>query len=148
MPTKNKKKFEGFSDFEREAMKNRANELLAESKAGKNRAVGEAAALAAIKAMAEPDRSLGQKIHDIVTQTAPSLLPKTWYGMPAYANQDGKVVCFFQGAEKFKARYCTFGFNDAARLDEGNMWSTSFAIQKLTKTEEARIIELVKKAIC
>lgn len=147
MPTDTKKKFEGFSDFEREAMKNRAKELVAEAKWEKNKAQGEEAALTAIKALPEPERSMAKRIHELVTETAPQLMPKTWYGMPAYANKDGKVICFFQGAVKFQARYSTFGFNDMAMLDDGNMWPTSFALMKLTAAEEKRIVELVKKAV-
>lgn len=138
---KSTKTFTGFSDFERLAMKERAQELRSD-KAG-----GEAALLAKIAAMAEPDRSLAKRIHAIVKANAPALTPKTWYGMPAYANRDGKVVCFFQDAQKFKARYSTFGFNDAAHLDEGNIWPTSFALKDLTAADEAKIAALVKKAV-
>jgi uncharacterized protein YdhG (YjbR/CyaY superfamily) len=136
---------EGFSDAERTAMKERARELKAEARAGKDRAQGERAVLAKIAEMPEPDRSMAERIHAIITASAPDLSPKTWYGMPAYA-RDGKVVCFFQGADKFKARYATLGFNDPANLDEGNMWATAFALTGLTDVEEARIAELVKKA--
>jgi uncharacterized protein YdhG (YjbR/CyaY superfamily) len=136
---------EGFTDEERAAMKERAAELKAEGRASKNRAEGERAALEKIAEMPEPDRSMAERIHAIITASAPALAPKTWYGMPAYA-KDGKVVCFFQGADKFKARYATLGFNDAANLDEGSMWSTAFALTGLTDVEEARIAELVKKA--
>jgi uncharacterized protein YdhG (YjbR/CyaY superfamily) len=108
---------------------------------------GEQAALEAIAAMQEPDRSMAARLHEIITASAPDLMPKTWYGMPAYANQDGKVVCFFQSAQKFEARYATFGFNDTANLDEGAMWSTAFALKELTPTEEARIATLVKQAV-
>lgn len=135
-----------FSDFEREAMVNRAKELAAEAKAAKNRAAGEKVALEAIAALSEADKVLAQKVHEIITKTAPQLWPKTWYGMPAYALND-KVVCFFQAAEKFKARYATLGFSDTAKLDEGNMWPTSFALTKLTAVEEKQIAELVKKAV-
>ncbi|HEY2928847.1 iron chaperone, partial [Piscinibacter sp.] len=107
---------------------------------------GESDVLAAISAMQEPDRVMAQRLHDIIKATAPALSPKTWYGMPAYA-KDGKVVCFFQSAETFKSRYATFGFNDAANLDEGAMWPTSFALTELTATEEAKIAALVKKAV-
>lgn len=147
MPTKTKKKFEGFSDFEREAMKQRAKELVAESKANRTRAQGEADVKAAIAALSGNDTALAQRIHELVTEHAPNLLPKTWYGMPAYANKDGKVVCFFQNAEKFKARYATFGFNDAANLDDGEMWPTTFGLKKITPQIEKQIIELIKKAI-
>jgi uncharacterized protein YdhG (YjbR/CyaY superfamily) len=135
----------GFSDAEKEAMKQRARELAAEAKASKNRALGEKDLLAAIAKMAEPDRSMAARIHELISKNAPGLWPKTWYGMPAYA-RDEKVVCFFQNAGKFKARYSTLGFNDPAKLDDGNMWSTAFALIKLTAAEEAKIIALVKKA--
>lgn len=131
---------QGFTAEERAAMKERAREL----KAGK--ADGESAVLAKIAEMPEPDRSIAERIHAIIKASAPSLSPKTWYGMPAYA-KDGKVVCFFTPASKFNARYATLGFNDAANLDEGNMWPTSFALKELTPAEEARIAALVKKAV-
>jgi len=140
------KKAKGFTDEEKAAMKNRAQELKAEARANKNKEEGESAALAAIAAMQEPDRAMAKRIHAIIKDSAPGLLPKTWYGMPAYANQDGKVVCFFQTAQKFNPRYSTFGFNDSANLDEGSMWPVAFALKKLTATEEARIAALVKKA--
>jgi len=142
-----KKSGEGFTAEEKEAMKARAQELKAEARAGKDRAEGEKTILAAINAMKDPDRSMAKRLHEIITASAPALLPKTWYGMPAYANKDGKVVCFFQAAQKFGARYGTLGFNDTANLDEGEMWATAFALKKLTATEEARIIALVKKAV-
>src|SRR6266508_3823689 len=110
------------------------------------KAEGESAALAAMAAMQEPDRSMAKRIHAIIKDSAPSLVPKTWYGMPAYANKDGKVVCFFQTAQKFNTRYSTFGFNDTANLDEGAMWPVAFALKELTATEEAKISALVKKA--
>src|SRR5512133_561724 len=125
----------GFSDEERAAMKNRAQELKAEARANKDKAEGESAALAAIAAMQEPDRAMAKRLHAIITASAPALSPKTWYGMPAYANKDGKVVCFFQTAQKFNTRYATFGFNDTANLDEGAMWPTTFALTKLTSTD-------------
>jgi uncharacterized protein YdhG (YjbR/CyaY superfamily) len=131
----------GFSDFELAAMKERTRELKAEAA----KADGESALLAKIAEMPEPDRSMAKRIHAIVTASAPDLTPKTWYGMPAYA-KDGKVVCFFQSAKKFDARYATFGFNDTAKLDDGAMWPTSFALKELTATEETRIGALVKKA--
>jgi len=137
----------GWTDDEKAAMKARAQEMKAEARAGKDRAEGEKAILAAIAAMKEPDRSMGKRLHEIVTAAAPSLMPKTWYGMPAYANADGKVVCFFQAAQKFGSRYGTFGFSDTANLDEGNMWPAAFALMKLTTAEEAKIIALVKKAV-
>jgi hypothetical protein len=135
------KKAKGFSEEERSAMKDRIREL----KAAK--ADGESAVLAKIAAMAEPDRTMAKRIHAIIKSGAPALAPKTWYGMPAYANRDGKVVCFFQSAAKFNARYATLGFNDAANLDEGAMWPTAFALKGLTAAEEARIAALVKKAV-
>ena len=138
---------EGFTAEEKAAMKARAQEMKAESRAGKDRAEGEKAILAAISAMKEPDRSMAKRLHEIVTASAPPLMPKTWYGMPAYANTDGKVICFFQAAGKFNVRYATFGFQPDANLDEGNMWATSFALVKLTAVEEAKIISLVKKAV-
>ena len=142
-----KKPSEGFSAEEKAAMKERAKELKAEARAGKDRAEGEKDILAAIAAMKEPDRSMAKRLHEIITATAPSLFPKTWYGMPAYANKDGKVVCFFQAASKFNTRYATFGFQHDANLDEGNMWATGFALMKLTAAEEAKIAALVKKAV-
>ncbi len=138
---------EGFTDEEKAAMKARAQEMKAEARAGKDRAEGEKAILAAIGAMKEPDRSMAKRLHEIVTASAPALMPKTWYGMPAYANKDGKVVCFFQAAQKFGSRYATFGFSDTANLDEGAMWPAAFALMKLTAAEEAKIKALVKKAV-
>ncbi len=143
---KSAKTSKGFTDEEKAAMRNRAQELKAEARAEKDKAAGESAALAAIAAMKEPDRSMAKRIHAIVKDSAPSLVPKTWYGMPAYANKDGKVVCFFQTAQKFNTRYSTFGFNDTANLDEGAMWPVAFALKELTATEEAKISALVKKA--
>ena len=138
----------GFPAEEKAAMKARAQELKAEARVGKDRAEGEKAVLAAIVAMKDPtDRSIGKRIHEIVTAAAPSLMPKTWYGMPAYANADGKVICFFQAASKFGVRYATFGFQPDAELDDGNMWAAAFALIKLTAAEEAKIIALVKKAV-
>lgn len=138
-PKKDAHKPEGFSDEERAAMKERLQEL----KAGK--AGGESAVLAKIAEMPEPDRTMAGRIHAIVQASAPGLAPKLWYGMPAYA-KDGKVVCFFQGAFRFKTRYATLGFNDTAHLDEGAMWPVAYALQELTAAEEARIAALVKKA--
>ena len=132
---------ETFTDEERAAMQERAREL----KAGK--VDGEKAVLAKIAEMPEPDRAMAKRLHALVKENAPTLLPKTWYGMPAYANKDGKVVCFFKSADKFKSRYATFGFEEAANLDEGNMWLTSFALKKLTPAEEAKIAMLVAKAV-
>jgi len=137
----------GFTDDEKAAMKERAKELKAEARADKDKAEGERTVLAAIAAMPKSDRVMAERIHAIVKASAPDLSPKTWYGMPAYANKDGKVICFFQGADKFKARYATFGFNDTANLDQGAMWPTSFALKELTAAEEAKIAALVKKAV-
>lgn len=137
----------GFSQEEKDAMKARAKELKAEERMNKNKAEGEKAALDAIHAMEEPDRSLAMRVHEIVKSNGPSLMAKTWYGMPAYADKEGKVICYFQSAQKFQARYATFGFNDRAALDEGNMWAVSFAILKLTAAEEEKIAALVKKAV-
>ena len=136
---------EGFTDEERAAMKARAQELKADARANKNKADGERAALAAIAEMKGPDRAMATRLHAIVTAAAPDLWPKTWYGLPAYA-KDGKVVCFFQSAGKFNARYATFGFSDQANLDKGAMWPTSFALKELSSAEEAKITALVKKA--
>ena len=143
---KTTKKTETFTAEERAAMQARAQELKAEAKANRSRAEGEREVLAKIAAMAEPDRALAKKIHEIVTANAPDLMPKTWYGMPAYA-RDGKIVCFFQDAGKFGSRYATLGFNDSAKLDDGNLWPTSFALKKLTAAEADRIAALVKKAV-
>jgi uncharacterized protein YdhG (YjbR/CyaY superfamily) len=145
-PTATAKKSKGFTAEERAAMKERAKELKAEARASKNKAEGERDVLAKIAEMPGPDRAMAKRLHAIIKANAPALSPKTWYGMPAYA-KDGKVVCFFQSADKFKARYATFGFSDMANLDEGAMWATSFALKKLTATDEARIGALVKKAV-
>ena len=134
------KKFKGFTDEERLAMKERIQELKAD------KADGESAVLAKIAAMREPDRALGKRLHAIIRASAPALSPKLWYGMPAYAKDD-KVVCFFQSAQKFNTRYATLGFSDKANLDEGALWPTAFALKKLPATEEARIDALVKKAV-
>jgi uncharacterized protein YdhG (YjbR/CyaY superfamily) len=139
-------KSKGFTDQERAAMKERAQELKAEARAKKNRAEGEKALFEKIAEMEGADRAIAEKLHRIITTSAPDLLPKTWYGMPAYA-KNGKVVCFFQSAGKFNARYATFGFNDTATLDEGAMWPTSFALKELTASVEAEIAALVKKAV-
>jgi uncharacterized protein YdhG (YjbR/CyaY superfamily) len=136
----------GFTEDERAAMKARARELKAEARVSKNRAEGERDLLAAIAAMTEPDRAMAKRLHAIVEAVAPALWPKTWYGMPAYA-KDGKVVCFFKSAEKFNSRYATFGFEEAANLDEGAMWPTSFALKELTAADEKKIAALVKKAV-
>lgn len=135
-----------FADEERAAMQARAKELKAEARANKNRAEGESDVLAAIAKMPETDRVLAEWIHTIITASAPVLLPKTWYGMPAYAKDD-KVVCFFQSAQKFNTRYATLGFSDTASLDEGVMWPTAFALTELTTAEEERIGALVKQAL-
>jgi uncharacterized protein YdhG (YjbR/CyaY superfamily) len=140
--TASDKKFEGFTDEERAAMKERAREL----KAAAGKADGERAVLAKIAEMPEPDRAMAKRLHAIIKASAPALSPKTWYGMPAYA-KDGKVVCYFTAASKFNSRYATFGFNDAANLDDGAMWPTSFALTELTAADEARIGALVKKAV-
>ncbi len=140
------KKSKGFTDEERAAMKERAQELKAEARANKDKADGESAVLAAIAAMKEPDRAMCKRLHAIIKASAPALSPKTWYGMPAYA-KDGKVVCFFQSAQKFKTRYASFGFSDTANLDEGDLWPVVFALKELTAAEEARIGALVKKAV-
>ena len=143
--TASNKKSNVWTDEEKAAMRNRARELKAEERANKNKAEGESAVLAAIAAMQEPDRSMAKRIHAIIKESAPALLPKTWYGMPAYARDD-KIVCFFQPAAKFKTRYSTFGFNDSAHLDDGALWPVAFALKELTATAEARISALVKKA--
>jgi uncharacterized protein YdhG (YjbR/CyaY superfamily) len=140
------KKSKGFTDEEKAAMKNRAKELKAEARADKDKAEGESAVLAAIAAMPEPERAMAQRLHAVIKASAPALSPKTWYGMPAYA-RDGKVVCFFQSAQKFNTRYATLGFNDTANLDEGALWPVAFALKELTAAEEARIAALVKKAV-
>jgi uncharacterized protein YdhG (YjbR/CyaY superfamily) len=136
--TMSAKKAKGFTDEERAAMKERAQELKAEAR--------ESDVLAKIAEMQEPDRAMAERLHAIVKASAPALSPKTWYGMPAYA-KDGKVVCFFQSAQKFQSRYATLGFSDEANLDEGAMWPTSFALKELTAAEEARIGALVKRAV-
>ena len=136
----------GFSAEERAAIKERAKELRAEARAGKDRAAGERAVLAKIAEMPEPDRAMAERLHAIIEESAPVLSPKTWYGMPAYA-KEGKVVCFFQSGQKYNSRYSTFGFQDAANLDDGAMWPTAFALTELTAADEARIAALVKKAV-
>ena len=141
-----KKDTQGFTDEERAAMKERAKELKAEERANKNRAVGESDLLAKIAEMPEADRAMAARLHEIISASAPDLWPKTWYGMPAYA-RDGKIVCFFQSAQKFNTRYATLGFQHDANLDEGAMWPTAFALMDLTATEEERIVALVKRAI-
>src|SRR5574341_1941620 len=136
----------GFTDEERAAMKNRAQELKAEARANKDKADGERDVVAAIAAMQEPDRAMAKRLHAIIKASAPALSPKTWYGMPAYA-KDGNVVCHLQSAQKFKTRYATVGFSDKANLDEGALWPVAFALKELTAAEEAKIGALVKKAV-
>ena len=133
-------KNQGFTAEEKAAMRARAREM----KAAED---GESAVRAALAAMAPRDRAIGKRLHALVKESAPDLSPKTWYGMPAYANKDGKVVCFFRNATKFKERYAMFGFNDSAKLDDGSMWPIAFALKKLTKADEARIAKLVKQAV-
>jgi uncharacterized protein YdhG (YjbR/CyaY superfamily) len=146
--TGKEKTYEGFTDEERSAMKDRAQELKAAGRRGSRgaKADEESTVLAKIAEMPESDRAMAERIHAVIKSSAPALAPKLWYGMPAYA-KDGKVVCFFQSADKFKSRYATFGFNDTASLDEGTMWPTSFALTKLTAADEKRIGALVKKAV-
>jgi len=136
-PTKDK---QGFTAEEKAAMRARAKELKAAEE-------GEAAIRAALAKMTKDDRALGERIHAIVQETAPDLVPKTWYGMPAYANQDGKVICYFKNSGKFKMRYSEFGFNDAAKLDDGAMWPIVYALTKLTKADEGQIAKLVRQAV-
>src|SRR3954470_20308063 len=143
------KKSEGFTNEESAAMEERAQEVKAAGRRGrakKDKAAGESDVLAKIAEMQEPDRTMATRLHEIVTASAPGLTPKTWYGMPAYA-KNGKVVCYFQGAHKFKTRYATLGFSDQAALDEGEMWPTAFALKDLTAADEARITALVKRAV-
>jgi uncharacterized protein YdhG (YjbR/CyaY superfamily) len=135
----------GFTAEEKAAMKQRAKELKAEERMNKDRAAGESALLEKIAEMSEPDRGMATRVHEIVTTSAPHLMPKTWYGMPAYA-KDGKVVCFFQSGEKFGSRYATFGFQDPANLDDGAMWPTAYALTKLTPAAETKLAALVKQA--
>ncbi|GHO88520.1 iron chaperone [Dictyobacter formicarum] len=140
------KNSKGFTAEERAAMKERAKEQKAEARASKNRAEGESDVLAKIAEMPESDRAIAERLHEIIKASAPVLAPKTWYGMPAYA-RDGKIVCFFQSAQKFNTRYATLGFSDTANLDDGAMWPVAFALKELTATEEAKIAALVKKAV-
>ena len=144
-PKKEAQKSRGFTAEEKAAMKEYAQELKAEASGKKDRATGESNLLAKIAEMKEPDRAMARRLHEIITASAPALAPTTWYGMPAYA-RDGKVVCFFQSAQKFKSRYATFGFSDKANLDDGAMWPTAFALKELAAAAEARIAALVKKA--
>ncbi|HEX9561087.1 MAG TPA: DUF1801 domain-containing protein [Candidatus Dormibacteraeota bacterium] len=140
--TATKKRYEGFTAEEKAAMQDRVQEM----KVAAQKADGESEVLAKIAALPASDRDMAKRLHAVIKASAPALSPKTWYGMPAYA-KDGKIVCFFQSAQKFKTRYATLGFNDAARLDEGNMWPTAFALMTLTPADEARIGALVKKAV-
>jgi uncharacterized protein YdhG (YjbR/CyaY superfamily) len=141
-----RKKSTGFTDEEKAAMKNRAQELKAEARANKSKADGENDVLASIAKLEIEDRTMAERLHALIKASAPDLAPKTWYGMPAYA-KDGKIVCFFQPAQKFNTRYATLGFNDSAHLDEGNLWPVAYALKELTEAEEAKIRELVKKAV-
>jgi uncharacterized protein YdhG (YjbR/CyaY superfamily) len=143
--TPTNRKSSGFSAEERAAMKERAQELKAEGRRGK--ADGESDVLAKIAEMPKPDRRMAERLHALINEAAPALSPKSWYGMPAYANKEGKVVCFFRNAAKFKERYAMFGFNDSANLDDGSMWPIAFALTKLTAADEAKIRALVKKAV-
>jgi uncharacterized protein YdhG (YjbR/CyaY superfamily) len=144
--TASNEKFQGLTDEERAAMKARTQELKAEARASRDREAGERDVLAKIAEMPQSDRVMAERLHAIVTASAPALSPKTWYGMPAYA-KDGKIVCFFQAADKFKSRYATFGFDAAANLDDGAMWPVAFALTELTAADEAQIAALVKKAV-
>jgi uncharacterized protein YdhG (YjbR/CyaY superfamily) len=146
-PKKETQKSGGFSAEEKAAMKERAKELKAQERAKNDRMAGEKDVLTKIAEMPEPDRSMAKRLHAIIKDSAPDLMPKTWYGMPAYANKDGKIVCYFTAAAKFNSRYATLGFNDDANLDDGDMWATSFALAKLTDAEEKKIVALVKKAV-
>ncbi len=145
--SKTAKVSEGFSAAEKAAMKERARELKALERIGKDRAKGEEALLEVVNKLPDTERKMCARLHTLISSAAPALLPRTWYGMPAYANEDGKVVLFFQPGSKFETRYTTLGFNDSAMLDDGNMWPASFALVKLSAAEEAKITKLVKKAI-
>ncbi len=147
MATKSSSTKSGFSDAEKAAMKERAKELKAEARAGDRRAKGEAAIREALAEMPDADRALAERIHEIVTTAAPQLFPKTWYGMPAWTTDDNKVVCFLKVASKFETRYATLGFEDAAAIDDGSMWPTSYAITKLTRDGERQVRELVTRAV-
>jgi uncharacterized protein YdhG (YjbR/CyaY superfamily) len=138
----------GLTAEERAAMKERVQELKAEARGGRrpDKADGEGEVLAKISALPQPDRAIGERLHALIKASAPGLSPRTWYGMPAYA-RDGNVVCFFQSAQKFKTRYATLGFSDKAKLDDGHMWPTAFALKELTAAEEARIVALIQKAV-
>ncbi|RZS43730.1 uncharacterized protein YdhG (YjbR/CyaY superfamily) [Herbihabitans rhizosphaerae] len=145
--SKGTSEYTGLTADERAAMKERTKELKAEARRGKKAADQEAEALAKIAEMPDSDRVMAERFHELVKANAPELQPKTWYGMPAYANKDGKNVCFFQAAAKFNARYATFGFEQDANLDDGTMWATSFALTELNATAEAKIVALIKKAV-
>jgi hypothetical protein len=140
------KKIKGFSDSEKAAMRERAQELAAQGRSNKNSVQGENDVLVAIAKMSEADRTIATRLHTLIKEAAPTLTPKTWYGFPAYAKGD-KIVCFFQHAGKFKTRYATLGFSDSANLDDGNMWPTAYALKKLTPAEEVKIVALVKQAV-
>jgi uncharacterized protein YdhG (YjbR/CyaY superfamily) len=142
-----KKKADGFTDEEKAAMQARAKELKAEARANKNKAERETDLLAKIAELPEPERTMAERLHAIIKASAPTLTPKTWYGMPAYANNDGKIVCFFQSAHKFGTRYATLGFNDTAKLDDGDLWPVAFALKALTPVTEAKISALIKQAV-
>lgn len=142
-----KKKADGFTDEEKAAMQARAKELKAEARANKNKAEGETDLLAKIAELPEPERTMAERLHAIIKASAPTLTPKTWYGMPAYANNDGKIVCFFQSAHKFGTQYATLGFNDTAKLDDGDLWPVAFALKALTPVTEAKISALIKQAV-
>jgi uncharacterized protein YdhG (YjbR/CyaY superfamily) len=146
MAKSEKKDKQGFTDEEKAAMKERAKELKAEARANKNKAEGESDVLAKIDEMPESERGIAKRLHEIVRENAPDLMPKLWYGMPSYA-RDGKIVCFYQSAEKFGTRYGTFGFNDSATIDDGNTWPTAYAVVKLGEAEEKKFAALVKKAV-
>lgn len=141
------KKAQAFSDEERAAMKERAAEQKAEARAQKSREDGEKDVQAKIAEMPEPERTMATRLHEIISTSAPDLMPKTWYGMPAYANKDGKIVCFFQSAQKFGTRYATLGFNDSANLDDGDLWPVAYALKGLSPAEEKKITALVKQAV-
>ena len=151
MPVKNKKMIEKrpgiFSEDEQGAIRARMKEMATDVRSDKKKNQGEKDLLEAIAKMIEPDRTMARRLHGIVKKNAPDIWPKTWYGMPAYANKDGKIICFFQSAQKFKTRYATFGFQQDANLDDGDMWPVAFALKKLTDVEEAKIAMLVKKAV-
>ena len=142
-----KKTAKGFTDEEKAAMQERARELKAEARAGKKKADGESDLLAKVAEMPEPERTMATRLHEIIKESAPNLMPKTWYGMPAYANEAGKIVCFFQSAQKFGARYATLGFNDSANLDDGTFWPVAYGLAALTADVEAKIRALVKQAV-